>query len=204
MTGDEGRVSIGFVFVPPGAYACSDADAARDRVIASHDGLDGDDAAERLAATGHQRGSGARDEHGVERVVERRGLADHGQVGLDALGHPGQALELAAARPADGALAAVDDDGVLVAAGLVHALQHGAGLLAGRARDGRGELDVPHAVEAVSCFSPAPEPMKFSTNSFAGSARIRSGVSYCTMCAPSVKITIQSPSFTASSKSCVT
>ncbi len=57
---------------------------------------------------------------------------------------------------------------------------------------------------SVSCLRPAPEPMNSSTNASAGSARIRSGVSYCTMRAPSAKTTIQSPSFTASSKSCVT
>ena len=56
----------------------------------------------------------------------------------------------------------------------------------------------------VSCFSPAPEPMKLSTNWLAGLARMRSGESYCTSWAPSSNTAIQSPSLTASSKSWVT
>ena len=56
----------------------------------------------------------------------------------------------------------------------------------------------------VSCLRPAPEPMKLSTKSSAGLARMRSGESYCTSRAPSSNTAIQSPSFTASSKSWVT
>jgi hypothetical protein len=62
------------------------------------------------------------------------------------------------------------------------------------------QSDIAHPAQEMSCETGARAD-EVSTNSFAGSARMRSGVSYWTMCVPSLEHDDPVTGFTASSKS---
>ncbi|AOT04458.1 hypothetical protein ASPU41_15185 [Arthrobacter sp. U41] len=107
-----------------------------------HNGLDVDYALEGVPPACHQGRTGAGHEHGVQRIVERRPAAHHGQLRIRDRADRLQAPELAARKPLQGPLAGIDDDGVAVA-GRRDALKDVSCGLTGPARDRFGKRRVP-------------------------------------------------------------